>query len=110
MGSIPCLAVWTTTSPVFITTFCILTPQAGNFLELPFLQGRTLVYWTVYSLDATRCIILHLAATQSLQHAAGYSSSCTLCAGIVAVIALAVSQVPSPALPAARTDSFYCRQ
>ena len=65
-------------------------------------QGRTLVYWTVYSLDATRCIILHLAATQSLQHAAGYSTSCTLCAGIVAVIALAVSQVPRPALPHAR--------
>ena len=29
-------------------------------------QGRTLVYWTVYSLDAMRRIILHPAATQSL--------------------------------------------
>ena len=57
------------------------------------MQGRTLVYWTVYSLDATRCIILHLAATQSLQHANGYSATCLWCAGTVALIALAVSQV-----------------
>jgi hypothetical protein len=56
------------------------------------------VYWTVYSLDATRCIILHLAATQSLQHAAGYCTSCKLCALIVAGIALAVAQV-TPLLP-----------
>ena len=54
------------------------------------------MYWTVYSLDATRCIILHLAATQSLQHAAGYCTSCKLCALIVAGIALAVAQVLPP--------------
>ncbi len=60
-------------------------------------QGRTLVYWTVYSLDATRCIILHLAATQSLQHARGYSTTCLTCAATVALIALAVAQVgPKP--------------
>lgn len=57
------------------------------------MQGRTLVYWTVYSLDATRCIILHLAATQSLQHARGYSATCLWCAGMVALVALAASQV-----------------
>jgi hypothetical protein len=34
-------------------------------------KGRTLVYCIIYSLDATRCVILHLAATQSLQHALG---------------------------------------
>jgi vesicular inhibitory amino acid transporter len=54
-------------------------------------QGRLLVYWTVYSLDATRCIILHLAATQSLQHAAG-QADCLVCAGIVAVVALLLGQ------------------
>jgi vesicular inhibitory amino acid transporter len=34
-------------------------------------KGRTIVYCIIYSLDATRCVILHLAATQSLQHALG---------------------------------------
>ncbi|WIA19860.1 hypothetical protein OEZ85_005763 [Tetradesmus obliquus] len=37
-------------------------------------QGRTIVYVIIYSLDATRCVILHLAATQSLQHALGDSA------------------------------------
>jgi vesicular inhibitory amino acid transporter len=34
-------------------------------------RGRLLVYVIIYSLDATRCVILHLAASQSLQHALG---------------------------------------
>jgi vesicular inhibitory amino acid transporter len=55
------------------------------------MQGRSLVYWTVYSLDATRCIILHLAATQSLQHAAD-KSDCLVCGAIVAAIALLLGQ------------------
>ncbi|WIA40146.1 hypothetical protein OEZ86_013545 [Tetradesmus obliquus] len=37
-------------------------------------KGRTIVYVIIYSLDATRCVILHLAATQSLQHALGDSA------------------------------------
>lgn len=57
-------------------------------------KGRSLVYWTVYSLDATRCIILHLAATQSLQHATD-KSDCLICGAIVAVVALILGQVKS---------------
>ena len=34
---------------------------AGSF-------GRNIVYIIIYSLDATRCVILHLAASQSLRH------------------------------------------
>ena len=34
---------------------------AGHF-------GRVIVSLIIYSLDATRCVILHLAATQSLRH------------------------------------------
>ena len=33
---------------------------AGSF-------GRNIVYVIIYSLDATRCVILHLAASQSLR-------------------------------------------
>lgn len=32
------------------------------------------MYVIIYSLDATRCVILHLAASQSLQHALGPAS------------------------------------
>ena len=31
-------------------------------------MGRNLVYVTIYSLDAIQCVLLHLAATQSLRH------------------------------------------
>lgn len=34
-------------------------------------QGRWLVQGIVHSFGATRCIILHLVTSQSLQHAAG---------------------------------------
>jgi len=34
-------------------------------------RGRHIVYAVVYALDASRCVILHLAATQSLAHALG---------------------------------------
>lgn len=30
--------------------------------------GRNVVYTVIYSLDATRCVILHLAASESLRH------------------------------------------
>ncbi|CAL5220298.1 g2283 [Coccomyxa viridis] len=55
-------------------------------------RGRSLVYFVVYSLDATRCIILHLAATQSLQHASD-KSDCLVCGLIVGVIAIVLGQV-----------------
>ena len=56
------------------------------------LQGRSLVYFVVYSLDATRCIILHLAATQSLQHASN-KSDCLICGVIVGIVAIVLGQV-----------------
>lgn len=56
-------------------------------------QGRRLCYAVVYSLDATRCVILHLAAAQSLQRAAGGTLGLWTAGGIVAVIEIAVSQV-----------------
>jgi vesicular inhibitory amino acid transporter len=54
-------------------------------------RGRNLVYGIIYSLDATRCVILHLAATQSLQHALGASAppmwQCGLAVMVMAGIA-----------------------
>ena len=59
---------------------------------MTYVQGRNLVYFVVYSLDATRCIILHLAATQSLQHATN-RSDCLVCGIIVGVVAIILGQV-----------------
>ena len=57
-------------------------------------QGRTLVYAIVYSLGATRCIILHLATSESLQHAmGGEDGSLMLCGLTVALVSLALVQV-----------------
>ena len=64
------------------------------------MQGRSLVYFVVYSLDATRCIILHLAATQSLQHAAN-KSDCLVCGLIVGAIAVLLGQVRPASLDGA---------
>lgn len=58
------------------------------------MQGRTLVYAIVYSLGATRCIILHLATSESLQHAiGGEDGSLMLCGLTVAFVSLALGQV-----------------
>ncbi|GFR52080.1 hypothetical protein Agub_g14540 [Astrephomene gubernaculifera] len=60
-------------------------------------KGRLLVYATIYSLDATRCIILHLAATQSLSHALtpllGSALPLWQCSAIVAVVVLLLGQI-----------------
>ena len=61
------------------------------------LQGRNLVYFVVYSLDATRCIILHLAATQSLQHASD-RPDCLLCGLAVGAVAIVLGQVGAPCI------------
>ena len=60
-------------------------------------QGRNLVYFVVYSLDATRCIILHLAATQSLQHASD-RPDCLLCGLAVGAVAILLGQVGAPCI------------
>lgn len=59
--------------------------------------GRGLVYAFVYGLDATRCVILHLAASQALQHATGSPAGVSLATlgAIVAVGAWALAQVRS---------------
>lgn len=57
-------------------------------------RGRSLVYAIIYSLDATRCVILHLAATQSLQHALGDSAPPMWQCGLaVLIMAAAATQV-----------------
>ena len=61
------------------------------------MQGRNLVYFVVYSLDATRCIILHLAATQSLQHATD-RPDCLLCGLAVGAVAIILGQVSAPSV------------
>ena len=57
------------------------------------IKGRAACYVVVYSLDATRCVILHLAAAQSLQRAAGGRLGVWTAGGCVSVIELALSQV-----------------
>ena len=48
----------------------------------------------VYTLDGTRCVILHLAATQSLEHALGDSAPpLWQCGLIVLLIAAVASQI-----------------
>lgn len=57
--------------------------------------GRNLVYAIIYSLDATRCVILHLAAAQSLRHIFPEDSMPPLwqCGAGVLVIAALLVQV-----------------
>jgi hypothetical protein len=57
-------------------------------------QGRRICYAAVYSLDATRCIILHLAAAQSLVHASGGALGLWTAGAAVAVAEACLSQVP----------------
>ncbi|GBF89647.1 hypothetical protein Rsub_02365 [Raphidocelis subcapitata] len=59
--------------------------------------ARAASYCVVYALDATRCVILHLAAAQSLRHALGGAAAAPLpaCGAAVLVAVLALSQVRS---------------
>ena len=63
-------------------------------------QGRTVVYAIVYSLGASRCIILHLATAESLQHAmGGKDQSLFMYSLIVASVALVMVQAGAPSGP-----------
>ena len=65
-----------------------------------------LVYAIIYSLGATRCIILHLATSESLQHAiGGEDGSLMLCGLAVAFVSLALVQVTLTAHPISKTTS-----
>ena len=69
-------------------------------------QGRMLVYAIIYSLGATRCIILHLATSESLQHAiGGEDGSLMLCGLIVAFVSLALVQVKLSCTPSSQLTS-----
>ncbi len=56
-------------------------------------------YSVVYSLDAARCVILHLAAAQSLQRAAGGALGLWPAGGVVSAAVLSLSQVRIEARP-----------
>ena len=71
-------------------------------------QGRMLVYAIIYSLGATRCIILHLATSESLQHATGgEDGSLMLCGLAVAFVSLALVQVRPTAHLITNTQFLY---
>ena len=83
--------------------FCRLyraTPGAVLFGDIGFKAagqlGRNLVYVTIYSLDATQCVLLHLAATQSLRHIfpADGMPPVWKAGALVVVIACSLVQVP----------------
>lgn len=74
-----------------ITPYPALRPADGAACFAP--QGRRVCYAAVYSLDATRCIILHLAATQSLMHASGGALGLWTAGAAVAVAEACLSQV-----------------
>ncbi|MEW5297296.1 MAG: hypothetical protein WDW36_000513 [Sanguina aurantia] len=68
--------------------------------------GRNVVYAVIYSLDATRCVILHLAASESLRHIfpedasgsgmiGGQRPPLWQCGLVVLVLALVLGQIRS---------------
>ncbi|PNW82897.1 hypothetical protein CHLRE_06g298750v5 [Chlamydomonas reinhardtii] len=95
------LAIATSYSGSLFTRLYGAVPQAVLFGDVGDAAagrvGRISVYITIYSLDATRCIILHLAATQSLFHALSPSLQQVLplwqCSVIVAVVVLLLGQI-----------------
>ena len=71
--------------------------------------GKGLVYGIIYTLDGTRCVILQLAATESLRHVFPEDSrpSLLLSAVIMGVCALALVQVRLAApIPAGRLEGL----
>ncbi|GLI62001.1 hypothetical protein VaNZ11_004573 [Volvox africanus] len=95
------LALSTAYSGTLFTRLYAAVPDAVLFGDIGAAaagrKGRVLVYVTIYSLDATRCIILHLAATQSLYHAIAPLLEEALplwqCSVIVGVVVLLLGQV-----------------
>jgi vesicular inhibitory amino acid transporter len=57
--------------------------------------GRNIVYVVIYSLDATQCVIIHLAATQALRHTFPEDDTPALwqCGAAVWVVACLFAQV-----------------
>lgn len=92
------IALTTAYSGSLFTRLFLATPGTVLFGDIAESAGgpgaRALCYTIVYTLDATRCVILHLAATQSLEHALGDAAPpLWQCGLIVLAIAAAASQV-----------------
>jgi len=72
-GVLVALALLTAYSGTLFTRLYLVTPGAVLFSDVgkkaAGKTGAMIVSVIIYSLDATRCVILHLAATQSLRHA-----------------------------------------
>ena len=95
------LAVSTTYSGFLISRLCRAVPNAVIFGDIGEAalgrRGRAISYATIYATDATRCIILHLAATQALQAAVAREDVPLLVyALVIAGLALIFVQVPHP--------------
>jgi len=93
------LAVSTTYSGFLISRLCRAVPNAVIFGDIGEAalgrRGRAISYATIYATDATRCIILHLAATQALQAAVAREDVPLLVyALVIAGLALIFVQVP----------------
>ncbi|GAX75713.1 hypothetical protein CEUSTIGMA_g3156.t1 [Chlamydomonas eustigma] len=77
------------------------TPGAVLFGDIGFKAaghlGRNIVYMVIYSLDATQCVIIHLAATQALRHTFPEESAPPLwkCGAAVWVVACIFAQIHS---------------
>ncbi len=73
---------------------CGSAPGGSNTERRGCSQGRWLVQGIVHSFGATRCIILHLVTSQSLQHAAGNAEvPLVVYSLVIAVVALFCIQV-----------------
>ncbi|KIY96818.1 amino acid transporter [Monoraphidium neglectum] len=92
------IAFTTAYSGSLFTKLFLATPGTVLFGDIAEAAGgpnaRALCYAIVYTLDGTRCVILHLAATQSLEHALGDAAPpLWQCGLIVLVIAAVASQI-----------------
>ena len=97
--------------------FCRLyrsTPGAVLFGDIGYKAagslGRNLVYATIYSLDATQCVILHLAASQSLRHIfpGDWMPSLWQCGAAIVPIACIMVQVGwEPLTPGCLFDTLF---
>eukprot|EP00195_Chlamydomonas_chlamydogama_P017158 CAMPEP_0202897894 /NCGR_PEP_ID=MMETSP1392-20130828/6545_1 /ASSEMBLY_ACC=CAM_ASM_000868 /TAXON_ID=225041 /ORGANISM="Chlamydomonas chlamydogama, Strain SAG 11-48b" /LENGTH=530 /DNA_ID=CAMNT_0049583659 /DNA_START=191 /DNA_END=1783 /DNA_ORIENTATION=+ len=100
-GLLLLLALLTTYSGHMFTRLFVQTPGAVLFGDIGEAAagsfGRSIVYAIIYTLDATRCVILHLAATQSLRHIFPADSMPPLwqCGLAVLVIACILVQIRS---------------
>ena len=95
--------------------FCRLyraTPGAVLFGDIGFKaagsMGRNLVYVTIYSLDAIQCVLLHLAATQSLRHIFPADGMPSIWQAGAAVVVIASVLVPVYLQDKSTLDVYFC--